>query len=94
MTVIPGLMGICTFSPRLNEIGNSVRGSLLTAMLACLLSSMGCSVSGVFGDQVVNSLKGWPQNTRSTTILSKRILLFLLICIEQLRVSCMHWLCA
>jgi glutaminase len=26
MTVIPGLCGFCTFSPRLNEIGNSVRG--------------------------------------------------------------------
>lgn len=26
LIVIPGLMGICTFSPRLDGIGNSVRG--------------------------------------------------------------------
>jgi len=26
MVVIPGVMGICTFSPRLDPLGNSVRG--------------------------------------------------------------------
>ena len=26
MLVIPGLMGICVWSPRLDELGNSVRG--------------------------------------------------------------------
>ena len=26
LIVIPGLMGICTYSPRLDELGNSVRG--------------------------------------------------------------------
>ena len=27
MIVIPGVMGICTFSPRLDAVGNSVRGT-------------------------------------------------------------------
>ena len=34
MTVIPGVMGICTFSPRLNEYGNSTRGMLFLEKLS------------------------------------------------------------
>ena len=34
LIVIPGLMGVCTFSPRLDSIGNSVRGVAFCHALA------------------------------------------------------------